>query len=127
MSESASKAAVGSIVWTDLTVPDADRVRDFYAGVVGWKVQPVEMGGYSDYCMNETATGKTVAGVCHARGVNAKVPPAWIVYIVVENLAESLKRVRELGGEVIDGPRTMGSNTFAAIRDPAGAVCGLIE
>lgn len=121
------RPGVGSIVWTDLAVPDADRVRDFYAAVVGWTHSPVDMGGYSDHCMNEPASGKTVAGVCHARGVNARLPPAWIVYIAVDNLAESLRRVKDLGGEVIDGPRDMGPCRFAAIRDPAGAVCGLIE
>jgi predicted enzyme related to lactoylglutathione lyase len=37
---------VGKIGWIDLTVGDATRVRDFYAGVVGWKPEGVEMGGY---------------------------------------------------------------------------------
>ena len=55
----------------DLTVPDADAVRDFYKAVVGWGVQDVDMGGYSDYAMTHPATGQPVAGVCHARGVNA--------------------------------------------------------
>ena len=31
-----AKAQIGSVVWRDLTVPDAAPVRDFYAQVVGW-------------------------------------------------------------------------------------------
>src|SRR5690606_35650708 len=57
----------GAILWTDLTVPDAERVRDFYEGVVGWTPTAVEMGGYADWSM-ETDDGTAVAGVCHARG-----------------------------------------------------------
>jgi predicted enzyme related to lactoylglutathione lyase len=30
------KTKAGSIVWTDLTVPDATAIRAFYAGVTGW-------------------------------------------------------------------------------------------
>jgi predicted enzyme related to lactoylglutathione lyase len=29
--------APGAIAWCDLTVPDARKVRDFYAAVAGWK------------------------------------------------------------------------------------------
>jgi len=64
------KPAVGSIAWRDLTVPDAEGVRDFYSAVVGWTSSAVQMDGYSDFSMVTPASGKTVAGICHARGVN---------------------------------------------------------
>ncbi len=76
MSET-SKPEVGAIGWADLTVENAEQVRDFYRDVVGWKVTELSMGDYSGYCMNATAGGKTVAGVCHARGTNADLPPQW--------------------------------------------------
>ncbi|MGB6336961.1 MAG: VOC family protein, partial [Thermoanaerobaculia bacterium] len=41
-----SKPEIGKIGWTDLTVENADDVRDFYTAVVGWKPSPVDMGGY---------------------------------------------------------------------------------
>lgn len=117
----------GSIAWTDLTVPDADRARDFYSAVVGWTHSPVDMGGYNDYCMN-TAGGDTVAGVCHARGTNAELPPVWMVYVLVADLDASVASVRELGGEVLLGPRAQGAQArYAVIRDPAGAVCALYQ
>ena len=46
-------------------------------------------GGYADYCMNEPESGQTIAGVCHARGVNANLPPQWLLYITVANLETS--------------------------------------
>lgn len=118
--------APGAIVWTDLTVPDADRVHEFYARVVGWKPQPVEMGGYSDYSMI-SPDGASAVGVCHARGPNADLPPVWLVYVQVADLEESLRSCRELGGEVIVEPRSLGdSGRMAVIRDPAGAVLALV-
>ncbi len=120
----------GRIGWQDLTVDNAEVVRDFYSEVVGWQTMPLDMGGYDDYVMlsPDGPNGVAgVAGVCHARGVNANIPPQWLVYINVENLDASVKSVLALGGEIVDGPREMGEGRFCVIRDPAGAVCGLIE
>jgi predicted enzyme related to lactoylglutathione lyase len=117
---------VGSIGWHDLTVANADQVRDFYSAVVGWKPQPVDMGGYSDYCM-DTPDGVTVAGVCHARGPNAGIPPQWLIYIHVSDVAESAAKCCELGGQIVVPIRTMGGGLCCVIRDPAGAVCALFQ
>jgi len=65
---------VGSIGWTDLTVTDAEAIRKFYSAVVGWKADPVDMGGYNDFNMTPPASGEAVAGVCHARGGNTDLP-----------------------------------------------------
>ncbi len=35
----------GIIKWVDLTVDDAEGVRDFYSAVVGWQAVPVDVGG----------------------------------------------------------------------------------
>src|ERR1043166_5208922 len=98
---------IGAISWTDLTVPNAEAVRDFYAQVVGWKAEPLDMGGYSDYCMNAPATGETKVGICHAKGENADIPPQWLVYINVENLTQSVENAKRLGGKVVREPRDM--------------------
>jgi uncharacterized protein len=116
----------GSVVWTDLTVADAPPIRDFYSRVVGWTSDELSMGDYSDYVMIST-TGEGVAGVCHARGVNAGVPPQWIMYVVVEDIDTSIAACTTLGGEVVDGPRPMSGGRFCIIKDPAGAVCGLFS
>lgn len=122
------KPVPGAIAWTDLTVPDAERIRDFYARVVGWVPEPVAMGDYSDFNMTVPPAGVPVAGICHARGVNAGLPPVWMVYLVVEDLEDSLAGVREGGGEVLAGPKSMGpGSAYAVIRDPAGAVAALYQ
>ena len=116
----------GKIVWTDLTVNDAESVRDFYESVMGWTHHGVEMGEYKDYEMKQPENGETVTGICHARGVNAKLPPQWMVYFQVADVALSAQKCIEGGGKIIDGPRPMGKQQFCVIQDPAGAVAGLI-
>lgn len=124
MSET-TKPQVGTIAWTDLTVPNADEVRDFYAAVTGWKPEPLSMGEYSDYVM-AAPDGKGVAGVCHARGVNAGLPAQWLIYITVEDVDESIRQCEQRGGKVIAGPKEMGGGKYCVIQDPAGAVAALI-
>ena len=115
----------GTISWQDLTVAEADGVRDFYQAVAGWKPEPVPMGAYSDYSMN--VDGTPVAGVCHARGLNADLPPQWLIYITVEDLDHSLAECHRLGGSLVSGPRSYGGGRYCVIKDPAGAVCALYQ
>jgi predicted enzyme related to lactoylglutathione lyase len=118
----------GEVNWIDLTVPDAVLVRDFYQAVAGWTASGVEMGGYQDFSMAVPGSGKVVGGICHARGENAGLPPSWLIYINVASLDEAMKQCRARGGQVIYGPRDMGGyGRMCVIRDPAGAVAGLME
>ena len=116
---------VGTLAWRDLTVDDAESLHTFYKQVVGWESQRVEMDGYSDFNMVAPGSGETVAGICHARGSNANLPPQWLMYVVVEDVDASARSCVELGGTVLDGPRELGGGRFCVIRDPAGAVCAL--
>ncbi len=116
----------GKIGWVDLTVDDAETLKDFYGAVVGWKTEDVDMGGYSDFNM-VAGDGQPAAGVCHARGSNAALPPQWMIYIVVPDVETSVARCTDLGGDVIVAPRGMAGGRYAVIRDPAGAVCALYQ
>ncbi|MBZ0111718.1 MAG: VOC family protein [Thermoanaerobaculia bacterium] len=129
----ASRDAVargGRIAWLGLTVTDASATHDFYRQVVDWSVQDVEMedagGSYTDYNLFGD-DGNLAAGVHHARGVNLGLPPVWMIYLSVGDLAESLRRVREGGGKVVK--ETLGNDgepDHAVIQDPVGAYLALV-
>ena len=116
----------GAVAWRDLTVRNAEAVRDFYAAVAGWSFAPVPMGEHVDYEMRD-GTGRTVAGICHASGPNADLPPQWLIYIVVPDLAAAIAACEAHGGALVAGPRDLGGAGFCVIRDPAGAVAALYE
>lgn len=119
---------LGGIGWVDLTVADAEGVRDFYRDVAGWTASEISMGGYDDFCMHEPGTGTPAAGVCHARGENPDLPPRWIVYVRVFDLDASLARCTERGGRLVAGPRSFGDRRrYAVIEDPAGAISAIYE
>ncbi len=115
----------GTITWQDLTVEDAERVRDFYQSVVGWTPKAVNMGPYSDFVMS--GSDGDVAGICHARGGNADLPPVWLIYITVDDLDHSIGECQRLGGSLLGAPRSYGGGRYCVIKDPAGAVCALYQ
>jgi predicted enzyme related to lactoylglutathione lyase len=118
---------IGAISWMDLTVENADDIRDFYKTVTGWESMDVDMGEYNDYCMLSPEDNQVRSGICNARGVNADIPPMWIMYINVANLDESLSAAISHGGQLVSGPRNMGTSKYCIIKDPAGAVVGLFQ
>lgn len=117
----------GRVAWVDLTVDDAQRLRDFYARVAGWIPQPVPMGGYDDFSMTHPKTGEPVAGVCHRRGPNEHLPPVWMIYINVINLESALTEVEAAGGKVVRRPGKCGPGSMAVISDPSGVISALYE
>jgi predicted enzyme related to lactoylglutathione lyase len=121
----------GHIAWLDLTVPEAAATRDFYQQVVGWSAQDIEMKDaaetYADFNMLG-GDASPAAGICHARGVNQDLPPTWLLYLPVGDLAESIRRVEEEGGQVTKS--TLGSEAnyqYAIVKDPVGAHFVLVQ
>ncbi len=116
----------GKIGWIDMTVEDADGLRDFYKHVAGWNVQDVSMGDYSDYSML-AGDGTAVAGICHARGSNAELPGGWLIYITVDDVDKSAAACVAQGGTVLVEPRGLAGGRFCVIEDPAGSKAALYQ
>jgi predicted enzyme related to lactoylglutathione lyase len=86
------------------------------------------MGGYSDYSMFPPESEQPAAGICHAGGENAALPPTWLIYISVRDLDTALATATARGGTLIAGPRgEKGQGRFVVLRDPAGAAFALYE
>ncbi|MCB4436387.1 VOC family protein [Alteromonas sp. McT4-15] len=112
--------------WCDITTEDAESLVAFYELVMGWKKEPVDMGGYNDYVMMRN-DGTPVGGICHKKGVNASLPGGWINYFTVESLSEALANAIKMGGEQVGDIRHHGSDSFCIIIDPSGAPFALYE
>jgi predicted enzyme related to lactoylglutathione lyase len=110
---------VGRISWLTLVVSDVAATCRFYEQVVGWSTSPSDVDGGFEM---RRPDGVSAAEICHAGGDNAGIPPVWILSLPVDNLEESLRLVREGGGEIIKGLADAG---HAVIRDPVGVYIAL--
>ncbi len=117
----------GKIGWIDMTVADAEGIKDFYAAVTGLVPEEVSMGDYSDFNMTLPATGTPVAGICHARGSNADLPGGWLVYFTVADVDASVSEAKTRGGKVLLEPRGLAGGRFAVVEDPGGGVAALYQ
>jgi len=111
----------GSWVWAELWTNDVDAAANFYAKVIGYSQTEVER---RDEKYRVFKFGEEIrAGLVKIPPELENLEPGWAAYVGVENLADTLTRVHELGGRVIfaseDNPVR---GAVALIADPAGAV-----
>jgi predicted enzyme related to lactoylglutathione lyase len=111
--------SVGRISWLTLVVSDVSSRCEFYEQVVGWSTASADVDGGFEMLRPD---GVSAAAICHAPGDNEGIPPVWILSLPVDDFEESLRLVREGGGEIIKGSTDAG---HAVIRDPVGVYIGL--
>lgn len=109
---------VGRISGLSLVVSNAASICNFYEQVIGWSAASTAEGGFE---MRRT-DGVAAAEICPTKAVEETIPSVWILSLPVGDLDESLRRVREGGGEIVEVATGAGS---AVIQDPVGVYVGL--
>jgi len=105
--------------YVELHTTNTDEAKAFYSKLFEWKMNDMSMGDQA-YSMLDVGEG-TGGGITEKQCPDS--PPAWLAYIMVDDLDQIVKQAKELGGEVVK-ERTeipqMGS--FSVLKDPQGAV-----
>jgi predicted enzyme related to lactoylglutathione lyase len=105
-------------VWHDLSTKDLDGSKKFYGEIFNWKFDASANGPYSHI----TAGDQMIGGV-RPLGANEPQPTSWLGYIVVDDVAATVKSITSAGGKVFMPATTMENvGTFAVTADPSGAV-----
>lgn len=116
------KPPVGTFCWDQLGTSDIDSATAFYEKVFAWSKGPFEG---TDQMWVFMRGDKPAASLMQAP---EGVPPHWLTYVVVEDLAASRAKVTELGGKVMmEEIPVPGIGKFAVIADNIGAHIALFE
>jgi predicted enzyme related to lactoylglutathione lyase len=109
-----------AIDYVELTVPDLERAKRFYADAFAWE--------FTDY-------GPSYAGIRGAAGAGeagglavSEVPPAAggpLVLLYSADLDATVAAVEAAGGEVVQGPYAFPGGRRFHFRDPAGNELGV--
>jgi predicted enzyme related to lactoylglutathione lyase len=105
------------IGYTELHTKDHARARAFYSELFGWKAEE-ERTPLGPYTMFQDLS----VGIL---GNSGDTPATWVPYVSVADLAQSTRRARELGAQVLHDSVAIPQGTFSIVRDPTGAVLGL--
>jgi len=115
----------GKFVWFDLVTADSQAARAFYAEVFGWSFQALPGG--RDYQVI-LAGGRPVGGLFQPPAQAGKAGTRWLSFASVADMAAVLGGLQRAGFAVLFGPTEVpGRGTQAIVRDPQGAVVGLMH
>jgi len=115
----------GKVVWLDLATEDPAASRAFYGAVFGWTVAPARSGAAGASVLRDSA-GAVGGLILQARPAGAKVGARWLSYLAVPDAQAAARRVQQDGGRVLVAPETDAGRTRAVLRDPEGAVFGVL-
>lgn len=115
----------GAMAWCEVNTPNLARATAFYGAVFGLRSEPIEGLGtpYSRLVQGE----HRCAGVLQMNAAWVGVPPHWMVYFRVDDVAKAVGQVAALGGRVSHGPFETPYGRIAIVTDPQGAVFTLLQ
>lgn len=118
----------GDVSWHELGTTDHAAAFEFYSDLFGWEKQDaVDMGEHGTYQMYGLPGGAMLGGMYdRMEGMPGPDRPAWLYYILVEDLDDAVEKVRSGGGTIVVEPMEVPGGTRIAVGiDPQGAAFGL--
>ena len=92
-----------------------------------WEVVPQQVAG-TDYRLLRLGDREIGGMIRIGDDWPAEVPPHWLVYLEVKDIAAAMTDVLETGGTVLREPfEVPGVGQIAIVREPSGAAIGLLE
>jgi len=115
----------GKFVWFELMTNDVEKAKAFYSELFGWKIEGVDMGGFT-YHMAKN--GENGVGGLMALQEKDKMPSSWMAYLSVPDVDAFAKKVTAAGGNVVVAPQDIHKvGRFAVVVDPQGAAFSLFK
>ena len=112
----------GKICYLEIPARTGEESAEFYKNIFGWNVRERGDGNLA-FDDSGSVSGTWVKESDRTPDETTRV------YIMVDNINDSLEKIKSAGGQVLT-PRTdigPGMGAFAAFADPAGAEFGLYE
>jgi predicted enzyme related to lactoylglutathione lyase len=120
-------AEPGDWIWIQLLSRNAVNAASFYSKVAGYEI--IENGvsnRVSDYVLSSKGYARATVRTIPAK--QEKVQPAWLLFVRVKNIGDSVALAKQLGGKVLLEPKPeVLDGKVAVIADPTGAAIGLLE
>jgi uncharacterized protein len=120
----------GQICWRELSTQNPAAAVEFYKGLFGWKIEQSKISEmpYKEIHVNEKAVGGMM-GITDCRDEHGqKIPSAWMSYIAVDDIAESIEKIKKFGGAVRVEPfEAPGVGRMSVVLDPSGIPFSIVQ
>ena len=115
----------GVFVWDELATSDVAAAKTFYADVLGWSSEDVNMGGFTYTILKHPNAEQGSAGAMPQGEAPA---PMWLSYINAPDIDTTAAKATELGAAVMREPFDIENiGRIAIVVDPTGAAFGLFK
>jgi predicted enzyme related to lactoylglutathione lyase len=116
----------GDFFWVDLFSKDPAGAAAFYRSLMGYAVHPYAPEGLGVKRLLLSAQGVARAGIGELPRSDMRA--AWLPYVLVGDVPQTLERVARHGGRVLLAPRTeVLDGQLAIVADPRGGVVGIVN
>jgi predicted enzyme related to lactoylglutathione lyase len=117
---------VGGFSWCELMTNDVPAAIEFYSKLFGWTTEEYTGAGMP-YTIVKVAD-KGIGGIMKTPPEAQGMPPAWGIYVSVEDVDATAKKAEALGGKILYPPTDIPTvGRFCVIQDPQGAVISAIS
>jgi hypothetical protein len=116
----------GDFSWHELATSDPAGALSFYQKLFSWeKGDAIDMGEMGIYQMYKRKGGDFPLGGIFKKPAEMPVS-AWLYYALVSDVKKSVDEVKNLGGQILNGPMEVpGGDLIAQCLDPQGAAFAL--
>jgi uncharacterized protein len=119
-----SPAPTGVFLWNELSTPDVERAKSFYAAVFSWTTEDMDMGEAGVYTVFNRADGENAGGAMP----NPDAPAAWYPYLAAGDVDATFAEAKKLGAQAFVEPTDVPTvGRIAVLADPTGATFGLYK
>lgn len=115
----------GRVCWNEVLTTDDVKAQEFYSAMFGWTAESKDMGPMGTYHC-QMLGGKQVGGIM--KNPMNGAPSCWLSYFLVEDLAASTIKAKELGANAImENTLIPGVGSFSMLLDTTGAAFALFQ
>ena len=116
----------GAFSWNELMTTDVAAAKKFYTEAFGWEYKDEPMGEMTYTIVK--AGDREIGGMMNMPPDSGEHPPVWGAYVTVDNVDETVKKVKAAGGKIHLPPQDIpGVGRFCVIQDPQGAYISAIS
>jgi uncharacterized protein len=117
---------VGCMGWNELQTRDPEAAGEFYGGLFGWEIVPIEDDGRVVYTTVKN-NGSQNGGFMPMAEQHGDAPSFWLPYFTVSSRDGAVEKACELGGALLAGPMDLPAGRIAVLADPQGAAFAIFE
>ncbi len=112
----------GAFGWNELITTDKEAGKEFYSSLFGWETEEFPTDCGMSYSVVKVK-GEEVGGIMSMPEELKGMPPAWSVYVTVDDVDATAAQVEKLGGKLMRPPTDIPNiGRFCVLQDPQGAV-----